>query len=107
MFGLKPELRAIDIESLKPEHLEYFCKTSFIDEMIMKKQNLTFNKELADEIEATTEISVYFVVRSDRTYDIVFGILFEPWLKKHGIDKRPLGARAKTCIEHYIKQLGY
>lgn len=102
MFN-RPELKTIKVEDLKRENLEYFCKTSAIDEMVMKRRGLKFDKELSEAMEKDSRM--YFVVKSNRQYDVLSSLVLEPWLKANGIVELPLSDKARFCREHYIKKL--
>lgn len=99
----KPKLKPIDLSTLEAAKVHYFCKTSVIDRMRCRKAKIDFNEDVANTMEH--KVRFYFVVTTDLEYNIVNGVIFEPWLKANKVQEKPQTRAAINCIHNYIKDL--
>lgn len=102
---MKPKNCEIDLKRTFAHEIEYYCKTSLLDEIVCKKEKVAFSKELAEAIEVV--VRHYFIVKKNQEYCIISGTLLEKYLKDNIIGELPQSDKAKQCIDHYIKSLGY
>lgn len=97
----KPTQRKIDLSRTNAQDIEYYCKTSVLDEILCKKLKRDFNKEVAEGQEK--HVRFYLLIKKNSEYEILSGVLLEPWLKEKGIGELPETPKAKLCIDHYIQ----
>src|SRR5260221_7711567 len=103
---MKPKNIKINIETLKPAQLEYYCSTVDIDREVLVGMGLTFNNQAAMDMQISSPF--YFVVKKNGEYDVIKGIHFEPWLegvKAHHIDIFNITDKAKACKDHFMPAL--
>lgn len=101
-----PKRRDLDLDKLEPKRIQWYCKTSVIDEMVCKRKKVPFNKDLADEMDKHARF--YFVVIKDATYGITNGRNFEKYLAEKAKGFKPLESNmTKKCVEHFIKTVHY
>jgi hypothetical protein len=116
MFGLTPKNTKIDLATLTEADLEYYCTTQHIDKEVMKGRGLTWDQAVADSMEK--EVRYYFVVKTNREYDVIAGPAFEEWMKdifplrwidsEHQVRNDPhriATAKGITCKNHYVSFL--
>lgn len=107
----KPKNTKIDLSEMKADQLEYYCTTKNIDRLVCKGLNVSFNEELAEAMEK--DVRMYFVVKTNREYDVKSGILFEAWLFHNGylkaegdpVPEYDQSSKAGACKEHFVMQL--
>lgn len=103
-FRIKPNLKKIDLQLLKPEQVEYFCTTQYIDKRRCEIAGVEWNQSLADFMEDSAKY--YFLVKTNQEYDVVPGFLLDPFIEHHElIHKKSISDKAKKCIDHYVKAL--
>lgn len=100
----KPKLKSIDLSTLDPTKLHYFCKTSVIDRIRCKRAKIEFKETLTEALEE--KVRFYFVVKTNLEYDIINGILFEPWIEENKLEVKHQTKAALNCINDYINDLG-
>jgi len=96
---------------ISPIHLQYWCRTSVIDEIVCERKGIAFNKQLADEIEKT--IRHYFVMDKKGNSTTVPGIHFEAYFNDKNVELKdrkpapecPMTEGAKAAIDLFIKQI--
>lgn len=86
-----------------PVHLQYWCKTSLIDEMVCQKKGIDFNKELAQSLEKTTRH--YFVLDKKGRFDIVDGNTFEKYFEGNTVPEMEMTEDARKGIEEFIQKV--
>lgn len=102
-FRIKPNLKNITLRLLKPEQVEYFCTTKYIDRRRCERGGISFDEKLADDLEA--KVKHYFLVKTNMEYDVVgpeFDKLIKEWKL---IQKQHISDKAQKCIDHFIKNL--
>lgn len=82
-WTFKPKNTTIDLETLKPEDLEYYCTNRHVDKLIMHAIKEPFDEKLADDMDKY--MRTYFIVKKNREYDVKSGVLFEGWMVAHGL----------------------
>jgi hypothetical protein len=97
----KPTSRNIDLSKCNPQDLEFYCKTSYLDEILCKKLKRSFNKILSEGQEQF--VRHYMIVKTNSEYTVISGVLLEPWLEKNGIKDLQMSTKAKACVDHFIQ----
>lgn len=102
-FRIKPRLKAININVLLPDRVEYICTTQVIDKEISEQKSIRWDQDLADKMEEATKF--YFVVLKNMEYDVIADEIMDPWFEKYQYDLGPQTEKAKSCMYHFIKSL--
>lgn len=102
-MSLKPNRKDISLETLLPKDIEFFCKTQHIDKIRVKRLGNQWNQDIADQMEKPYPF--YFVAKKNLQYDVLSGLIFEPWISDHAVLEMPKSDAARKCIEHFIKSL--
>lgn len=103
-FRIKPNLKKIDLQVLKPEQVEYFCTTQHIDKRRCEAAGIPWDQELADFMEEKARM--YFLVKTNLEYDVVIGGDFEKLIEEYQlVQKDGIPDKAEKCIKHYINAL--
>ncbi|WP_114752318.1 hypothetical protein [Pleomorphovibrio marinus] len=92
----------LNLDKLGSDNLEYFCISDDIDREVMRRKNKEYNEELAFK-------TLYFVVTSDKRIAVIPNHIFDPWLKKEGlelpIDPNDKSDLAKEAIDWFIENV--
>lgn len=102
-------------QNFSKENLVFWTKSSNIDRMVCRANNIPFNEELAKSMENTTRF--YFVINKEGKSKVVSGISIEPYrVKERGRKKfsrvyMPLEdckietEEVKTAIKEYCQSV--
>lgn len=103
----KPKSIEFDIQGTAPADLEYFCKTSVIDELVYQKLGLNFDRDFADELEF--DVTFYLIIKTNGEYTVISKNKLLRWLYENKLDegtfKRNKSDFAEKCIRHFVKFL--
>jgi hypothetical protein len=105
ILKLKPKRGKIDLKKTIAQNIEYYCKTTELDQIVCERKDLPFNKDIAETWEKHAR--TYFVIKKNMEYDLISGTLLEPWLKEQQLELPEQSAKAKKCINHYLAKIGY
>lgn len=103
-FRIKPRLQNIDLSVLRADQIDFICTTKTVDRIRCRQAGITFDETLADLMEE--KVKHYFVVKSNQEYNVISGVILDPFLDKYAIKvNRTITSKGEKCINHFVKNL--
>lgn len=103
-FRLRPRQTKIEISKLDHRQIDFLCNAGIINKMIAKKTGVPWDQSKQDEFDLS--VKVYFIVKKNMEYDVLFGNEFNEFLDSNGLTvNKSITETGKKCIDHFIKSL--
>ena len=103
-FRLKPNHKKIDLSTIENKQVDFICNMGIINKIIAKRNGTPWSDETQAEFDE--KIKVYFLVKKNLEYDVLFGNEIDELITSKGLTVQELITdNGRKCIDHFIKSL--